>query len=211
MLWPLSCYAYHKETPCLPGFSDISPEELRWEAYQAKTKNTSEQYLQQIRGLSDKHLKTLNMYARTTADDVENLVSKCMKICLYMGVSFSLAVILFHSHAHSDQVSCHHLHCLEAKAVLQVLIFSLPQTLGLPCRLSLDLHHHFRPLHHSLGVVPKLNHSFKATIKLLPILEPPYKQLPLLLLQVHRYSVVNKLFSHFQLANRHLLKPSSNH
>lgn len=41
--WLLSCFGPFKEQPCIPGMSDLSPEEVRWEMYQAKEKGTVEQ------------------------------------------------------------------------------------------------------------------------------------------------------------------------
>lgn len=44
--WHFSCYAPFKV--CLTGFNDISPEELRWEYYEAKKSGTVQAYLQAI-------------------------------------------------------------------------------------------------------------------------------------------------------------------
>ena len=45
--WPLSCYAPFVNEPCLEGLHDISPEEMRCEAYKANTADEYEQALQQ--------------------------------------------------------------------------------------------------------------------------------------------------------------------
>ena len=75
-MWPLSCYAYFRETPCLPGFADVSPEELRWEAYQAKASGNSQQYLKSVSQLNDERLKVMHEFSNLTNDDVRDMVSE---------------------------------------------------------------------------------------------------------------------------------------
>ncbi|KAK2580642.1 hypothetical protein KPH14_007748 [Odynerus spinipes] len=41
--WLLSCFAPFKERPCIPGMDDLSPEEVRWEMYQAQQNGVVEQ------------------------------------------------------------------------------------------------------------------------------------------------------------------------
>ncbi|CAL7940084.1 unnamed protein product [Xylocopa violacea] len=41
--WMLSCFAPLKERPCIPGMEDVSPEEVRWEMYQAQKTGMVEQ------------------------------------------------------------------------------------------------------------------------------------------------------------------------
>ena len=74
-MWPLSCYAYFKETPCLPGFTDVSPEELRWEAYQAKVSGKSEHYLKTVTQLHEAQLNKMHACSNLTRDDVRDMVS----------------------------------------------------------------------------------------------------------------------------------------
>ncbi|XP_014673413.1 PREDICTED: nucleoporin-like protein 2 [Priapulus caudatus] len=50
-MWPLSCYAYMKEGPCLSGFNDISPEELRCQAYECVREGNFAKYEQAAAGL----------------------------------------------------------------------------------------------------------------------------------------------------------------
>ena len=75
-MWPLSCYAYFKETPCLSGFADVSPEELRWEAYQAKASGNSQQYLRSVSQLNDARLKVMHEFSNLTQTDVRDMVSE---------------------------------------------------------------------------------------------------------------------------------------
>ena len=41
--WLLSCFAPLKDKPCIPGMEDLSPEEVRWEIYQAQNNGMVEQ------------------------------------------------------------------------------------------------------------------------------------------------------------------------
>ncbi|XP_011497531.1 PREDICTED: nuclear pore complex protein Nup98-Nup96-like [Ceratosolen solmsi marchali] len=41
--WLLSCYGPFKERKCIPGMEDVSPEEVRWEMYQAQKNGTADQ------------------------------------------------------------------------------------------------------------------------------------------------------------------------
>jgi hypothetical protein len=43
--WPFSCICPLKESGNIPGFDDVSPEELRLEAYDAQAQNTFEAYV----------------------------------------------------------------------------------------------------------------------------------------------------------------------
>ncbi len=73
-MWPLSCYAYTKETPCIEGFADISMDELRWEAYQAKALGNSTKYLQSLNELGERQMTVKKQFSSITADDVPSLV-----------------------------------------------------------------------------------------------------------------------------------------
>lgn len=41
--WLFSCFGPFKEQPSIPGMEDLSPEEVRWEMYQAEKKGTVDQ------------------------------------------------------------------------------------------------------------------------------------------------------------------------
>ena len=41
--WLLSCFAPLKERSCIPGMEDLSPEEVRWEIYNAQKNGMVEQ------------------------------------------------------------------------------------------------------------------------------------------------------------------------
>ncbi|XP_034952244.1 nucleoporin NUP42-like [Chelonus insularis] len=51
--WLLSCFGPFKEQPCIPGMEDISPEEVRWEMYQAQKNNTVDQTKLQFQQLCE--------------------------------------------------------------------------------------------------------------------------------------------------------------
>ncbi|XP_059093732.1 nucleoporin NUP42-like [Tigriopus californicus] len=49
--WVFSCYAPAKEVHCFPDIDDISPEEMRFEAYASRDSNTSQAYQQKFQEL----------------------------------------------------------------------------------------------------------------------------------------------------------------
>ncbi|XP_074114438.1 uncharacterized protein LOC141537374 [Cotesia typhae] len=59
--WPLSCFGPFKEQSCIPGFEDISPEEVRWEMYQAEKNNTVEQAKQLFHQLCQEAMSKRNV------------------------------------------------------------------------------------------------------------------------------------------------------
>ena len=73
-MWVLSCYAYHKDSPCVPGLLDISPEELRYEAYKAKASGNSASYLQNLNQLGTKQMTMQSQLGKISIDDAHSLV-----------------------------------------------------------------------------------------------------------------------------------------
>ncbi|XP_033220324.1 nucleoporin AMO1-like [Belonocnema kinseyi] len=49
--WLFSCFGPFKEQPSIPGMEDLSPEEVRWEMYQAEKKGTADQVKLQFQQL----------------------------------------------------------------------------------------------------------------------------------------------------------------
>ena len=41
----------YQDCACVPGMDDVSPEELRHEAYQARAANTMDQHVNKVKGL----------------------------------------------------------------------------------------------------------------------------------------------------------------
>ncbi|CAD6233854.1 GSCOCG00007349001-RA-CDS [Cotesia congregata] len=71
--WPLSCFGPFKEQPCIPGFEDISPEEVRWEMYQAEKNNTVEQAKQQFHQLCQDAMSKRNVLKNPTIETAKML------------------------------------------------------------------------------------------------------------------------------------------
>lgn len=46
--WLLSCFGPLRERPCIPGMEDVSPEEIRWEMYEAQKTGMVEQAVRRI-------------------------------------------------------------------------------------------------------------------------------------------------------------------
>ncbi|XP_057341479.1 nuclear pore complex protein DDB_G0274915-like [Microplitis mediator] len=66
--WPLSCFGPFKEQPSIPGFEDVSPEEVRWEMYQAQKNNTVEQTKQQFQQLCQDAISRRNVLKNPTRE-----------------------------------------------------------------------------------------------------------------------------------------------
>ncbi|XP_065652592.1 nucleoporin NUP42 isoform X3 [Hydra vulgaris] len=58
-VWPFSCFAVQRERNCLSGFVEISPEELRLEAYECKDTGL-QRYLEGVQNLTNHVLKRRN-------------------------------------------------------------------------------------------------------------------------------------------------------
>ena len=50
--WVFSCYSPAKDCVCVPGMDDVSPEELRHEAYTARAANTMDQHIAKVKNLT---------------------------------------------------------------------------------------------------------------------------------------------------------------
>ncbi len=73
-IWPLSCYTYSKEVPCLPGFIEMSPQEVRFAAYTANALGNSSSFLESMGELEKKQNNVKHQYINITADEVRKLV-----------------------------------------------------------------------------------------------------------------------------------------
>ncbi|ESO96614.1 hypothetical protein LOTGIDRAFT_174789 [Lottia gigantea] len=54
-MWPFSCMALEKDQPCMPEFTDISADELRWEAYQAIKSGNLMAYTEKVKQLTEEY------------------------------------------------------------------------------------------------------------------------------------------------------------
>ncbi|XP_066584255.1 uncharacterized protein [Prorops nasuta] len=66
--WLLSCYAPLKGIPCLPGMEDLSPEEVRWEMYQAQKNRMIDQAKAQYQQLCQDMRTRWNALKNPSAD-----------------------------------------------------------------------------------------------------------------------------------------------
>lgn len=66
-MWPLSCYGFNGR--CLPDLKDISPEELRWEAYVGKHMGKVQAYIQAERVFVDTQRSIQSRYEDLSVDD----------------------------------------------------------------------------------------------------------------------------------------------
>ena len=73
-MWPFSCYSYQRGASCLPGLSDVSSEELRWQAYQAQVSGGQATYLETLQTLQDQVLTARREYSNVRASDVGRLM-----------------------------------------------------------------------------------------------------------------------------------------
>lgn len=72
-MWPLTCYGHAPAVRFLPELVDLSPEELRLEAYQAKS--APAQFLKNVEELIRHQTDLRTKYASITQDDLAQLVS----------------------------------------------------------------------------------------------------------------------------------------
>ena len=73
-MWPLSCYGFNGR--CLPDLKDISPEELRWEAYVGKHMGKVQAYIQAERVFVDTQRSIQSRYEDLSVDDAAVFVRK---------------------------------------------------------------------------------------------------------------------------------------
>lgn len=72
-MWPLSCYTHMDSCPCLPGFVDYSPEEVRWQAYITEIQGNSQNYLVLMKQLAEKQQLLWKRYQNITTDEAVKL------------------------------------------------------------------------------------------------------------------------------------------
>lgn len=66
--WPLSCFAPFKEKPCYPGLEDYSPEEVRWQMYEAVKAGSVEDCKRRIQQLFEAYKMKKNNILHPTAE-----------------------------------------------------------------------------------------------------------------------------------------------
>ncbi|XP_011156311.1 nucleoporin NSP1 [Solenopsis invicta] len=79
--WLLSCFAPLKERCCIPGMKDVSPEEVRWEIYEAQKNGMVEQAKLHFQQLCQEMKAKREMLKNPTRETItflkKNLGSKC--------------------------------------------------------------------------------------------------------------------------------------
>ncbi|KAK6186801.1 hypothetical protein SNE40_006072 [Patella caerulea] len=74
-MWPFSCVALEKDMPCIPEFSDLSTDELRWEAYEMlKTSGNLNTYAENIKRLSNEYSNKRQMLKNPSASIRQQLI-----------------------------------------------------------------------------------------------------------------------------------------
>uniref|UniRef100_A0A023F779 Nucleoporin NUP42 n=1 Tax=Triatoma infestans TaxID=30076 RepID=A0A023F779_TRIIF len=77
-MWPLTCYSLAKSQKNLPGWNDVSMEEVRWEAYQAQINGTTNVYLANIQELLAHAKEMRNIFLRPGAQ-AESILREYLK------------------------------------------------------------------------------------------------------------------------------------
>uniref|UniRef100_A0A069DTB6 Nucleoporin NUP42 n=1 Tax=Panstrongylus megistus TaxID=65343 RepID=A0A069DTB6_9HEMI len=77
-MWPLTCYSLAKSQRNLPGWNDISMEEVRWEAYQAQINGTTNVYFANMQELLAHAKEMRNIFLRPGAQ-AESILREYLK------------------------------------------------------------------------------------------------------------------------------------
>ncbi|XP_064597280.1 uncharacterized protein LOC135463776 [Liolophura sinensis] len=72
--WIFSCYTYYKDGSCLPGMDDISPEELRFEAYEAEKSGNGQLYVLKVNNLINKFRQIRTELSRPSMQTKQKLI-----------------------------------------------------------------------------------------------------------------------------------------
>jgi len=74
-MWPLTCYGFKQQIRYLPDLVDISPEELRLEAYKANCSGSLNDYLKNVDRLVKQQRDVRTKYCSIMEADLGQLVS----------------------------------------------------------------------------------------------------------------------------------------
>lgn len=93
--WPFTCYFPIQERASFPGFSDLSPEELRYEAYKARENNTYDSYVESV----NKALQNIKLRRNQLKEPSVQMISFIEKLRKGqdLGIECSVDGILPHS------------------------------------------------------------------------------------------------------------------
>ena len=82
-MWPLSCYGNLHGVPYLPGLVEVSPEEMRFEAYKVNSSETSAEFLRNVEELCSQQAAMISKYSDLTLEDMKELVSARQSCVIY--------------------------------------------------------------------------------------------------------------------------------
>lgn len=78
--WPLSCYTYTKEEPCLEGLLDFSAEEIRLEAYKANAEGKADIYQQGLKDLISANQHRRVQLSQMSVTQIQQEIKKQSKL-----------------------------------------------------------------------------------------------------------------------------------
>ncbi|KAJ7378931.1 Nucleoporin-like protein 2 [Desmophyllum pertusum] len=78
--WPLSCYTYTKEEPCLQGLLDFSCEEIRFEAYKANADGKADSYQQGLKDLISANQLRRHQLGQMSVSQIQEEIKKQTKL-----------------------------------------------------------------------------------------------------------------------------------
>ncbi|XP_071143376.1 nucleoporin NUP42-like isoform X2 [Mytilus edulis] len=74
-MWPFSCVGFEKDSPCIPEFTDHSPEELRTAAYEAMQSGNIQPYIQLAETLVNEYKQKRSQVKNMTMTLKQKLIS----------------------------------------------------------------------------------------------------------------------------------------
>ncbi|CAB4017399.1 Hypothetical predicted protein, partial [Paramuricea clavata] len=74
--WPLSCYAPFVNEPCFDGLMDVSPEEMRSEAYKANSGGNAAKYAQSLQQTMLKYRRRKEELATMSSSQLQDEISR---------------------------------------------------------------------------------------------------------------------------------------
>ena len=79
LMWPLTCYGFKQHIRGLPDLVDVSPEELRLEAYKAESSGSPNDYLKNVDRLVKQQIDLRTRYGSSITEvDIKQMVSMAL-------------------------------------------------------------------------------------------------------------------------------------
>jgi hypothetical protein len=130
--WPLSCFAPIKEQACFPGWVDYSPEEIRWNMYEAVRNGTVPECQRQVAELYEA-ARLRRQYMLKPNDEVKKIIQKMLcgeKIETETSFSFLQAATQLSNNNFASWSSSNFGNSQQQSPVSSNFVFSLPQLGG---------------------------------------------------------------------------------